>query len=306
MNRLTARHRAAIAPLLAGILLLPLGAAPSLAVSPTVECGQLSAYTAPDPSGPTDGSLGLGLSSTWVVLDTATISPAAATALPSGAGNGPTCLALGLDGDGKVTSIDFAAQGTVTGTVAFDGGSGYYIFADRILVPTTVTDAYPAIGALFATSHEGGVGLAVTFVIDTTTGALTGFDGHTKVCGAASLDGKGNGVLGKARIPAGALGASARAALKKAAGASACATIHDTGTIDPSSGKITSSANVVVALATPTPRVTPPSTTTSAPTEPPAGPASGGVAWVLSLAAGLVAGLGLLRSRRSTQRPARR
>ena len=287
--------------MLAAILLVPLGVAPSLAASPTVECGQLSAYAPPDPSGPTDGSLTLGTASTWVVLATATVSPAAATALPTGAGNGPTCLALGLDVGGKVTSIDFAAQGTVTGTVTFDSGSGYYLFADRILVPTTITDAYPAIAALFATSHDAGVVLSVTFLVDTTSGALTGFDGHTKVCGASSLDSKGNGVVGKARIPAAALGAAARAALKKAAGASACASIHDTGTIDPSTGKITTSANVVVALAAGTPRVTPPSTTTAA-TESPAGPASDGIALWL----GLAAALSLLVGRYGTRRPSRR
>jgi len=277
-------------------LLATLGVAPILATAPTVECGQLTAYTAPVPAGPTDGSVSLGTSSTWVILAAATISPAAATALPNIVNSGPTCLALGLDGTGKVTSLDFAAQGTISGKVTFDSGTGYYMLANRLIVPTNVTDAYPPLSALFKSSYQAGTAMSVTFTVDTTTGGLSGFDGHAAFCGAASLDSKGVGHVGKATLPSAVLGAAAKAALKKAAGASACASVHSIGSINPSNGNITTSANVSIVLAAP--NVTPPSTTTSASeAASAANPPFGELAWFLALAiaAGLAMGLAIQR-----------
>jgi hypothetical protein len=282
------------------LLLLPLASAPALAGSPTIECGQLTAYTAPIPAGPTDGSLTLGTASTWVVLAAATISPAAEANLPNDVNSGPTCLALGLDGTGKVTSIDFAAQGTITGKVAFDSGNGFYVFAARLIVPTSVTDAYPPISALFKSSYEAGTPLSVTFMVDATTGGFTGFDGHAAFCGAASLDSKGVGHVGKATIPAAALNKTAKAALKAAAGAHACATVHSTGTIDPSNGNITTSANVVIAVTAA--KVTPPSTTTSAPDSTGSTPVSAQPALWLALVSGAVVVVARRWERRSLRR----
>ena len=250
----------ASAAALAGLILATLGAGPILASAPTVECGQLSAYTAPDPSGPTNGSLTLGTSSTWVILAAATISPAAQAALPGAVNTGPTCLALGLDGSNNVTSLDFAPQGTITGHVTFDGTNNFYVFNDRLIIPTNVTDAYPPLDALFATSYQAGTPLTVIFTVNTTTGALTGFDGHAAFCGAASLDSKGVGHVGKATLPAAVLNKTAKANLQKADGASACAAVHSTGSIDPSNGNISTSATVVITLAKAA--VTPPATTT--------------------------------------------
>ena len=283
---------------LAALLLLPLASAPALASAPTVECGQLTAYTAPIPAGPTDGSVTLGTASTWVVLADATISPAAEANLPNDVNSGPTCLALGLDGNGKVTSIDFAAQGTIVGKVTFDSGNGFYVFAARLIVPTNVTDAYPPISALFKSSYEAGTSLSVTFMVDTTTGGFSGFDGHSAFCGAASLDSKGVGHVGKATLPAATLNKAAKAALKSADGAHACATVHSTGTIDPSNGNITTSANVVIAVTTA--KITPPSTTTSgSEAAASSSPAFSELAWavVLAIAAGLALLLGLPRHR---------
>ena len=247
----------------AAVLLLTIGIGQSAASAPDVECGQLAAWTAPDPAGPTDGSLTLGLSSTWDVLATATISPAAAAGLPNGVNSGPTCLALGLDGTGKVTSIDFASQGTLTGTVVYDSGSGYFTFASRLIIPKTITDGYPALGALFDSSYQAGSTLAVTFFIDTTNGGFTGFDGHAAFCGKAGISAQNVGKVGKATIPAGALGSAARKALHKLSGEAVCAKIHTTGTIDPQSGNIATTAAVVIAADPGGPRATPPATTTN-------------------------------------------
>ena len=271
---------------MAALLLATLGAAPILASAPTVECGQLTAYTAPIPAGPTDGSVTLGTSSTWVVLAAATISPAAETNLPNDVNSGPTCLALGLDSNGKVTSIDFAAQGTIVGKVTFDSGNGFYVFADRLIVPTNVTDAYPPISALFKSSYEAGTSLSVTFMVDTTTGGFSGFDGHSAFCGAASLDSKGVGHVGKATLPAATLNKAAKATLKSADGAHACATVHSTGTINSSNGNITTSANVVITVTAA--KVTPPATTTSAPGSTGSTPVSGQLALWLALVSGAV------------------
>ena len=151
-----ARPPFALALTAAAIALLALVPASVSAASSVVECGQLAAYTAPDPLGPTDGSIQLGLSDTWTINADATLSANAASALPSGSGNGPTCLAMDLDGSGHVTSLDFSPTGSLSGHVAFDSGSGYYILAGRLIVPTFVTDANPGLAALFVPSYQAG------------------------------------------------------------------------------------------------------------------------------------------------------
>jgi len=279
----------------AALLVLTLGSGPTLADTNSVECGQLAAYTAPDPSGPTDGSLTLGLSSTWDILATAIISPAAASALPSGGGNGPTCLALGLDGGGKVTSIDFAPHGTITGSVTFDSGSGYYILADRLIIPTSVTDAYPALAGLFVTSYQAGSTLAISFDIDMTNGGFSGFDGHAAFCGKARPVKANVAKVGKAALPASILSAAAKAALVNAAGQTVCAKVHSTGTIGQSG--IATSAAVVIKLADPA--ATPPATTTAVVDQAPAGASSDALAWVLILAGATLAMLTILVRRRT-------
>jgi hypothetical protein len=218
------------------------------AAAPTVECGQLSGYTAPDPAGPTDGSLQLGLLPAWVIAATATIAPAAATALPSGVNNGPTCLAVERDPDDQIASIDFAAQGTIAGHVTVDSGSGFYLLADRLLIPTAITDAYPTLGALFPTSERAGSILSVTFTIDSTTGGFTGFDGAAAFCGAGSLTAAGDGKVGAAIIPKAVLDAADRSALKKAAGQRACATVRSVGTIG-GSGVVDTTSDVRITVA---------------------------------------------------------
>ena len=222
----------------------------SLAGSPaTVECGQLTAYTAPDPLGPTPGTVGLGLLTAWEIVPTASVSVAAAAALPTIVNSGPTCLAVALDVDGKITSLDFAPEGDITGGVDFDSGSGFYLFADRLIVPNFITDAYPGLAALFVTSYQAGTQLSVTFSVDVTNGSFTGFDGQAEFCGAAGVAGNGDGMVGDARIPAAVLGPEDTAALEDGSGADACAVVHSVGVIVPNSeGEIDVETDVVIAV----------------------------------------------------------
>ena len=258
------------AALASALSLLAIAPASTLAATSVVECGQLSSYTAPDPAGPTDGSLQLGLSDTWTILAAATISPAAATALPVGSGNGPTCLALDLDGSGNVTAIDFAPTGTLSGSVSFDSGSGFYLFADRLIVPKFVTDANPGLAALFVTSEQAGTPLTVTFTVDTTSGGFSGFDGHAAFCGKGSLTSGGDGKVGSAVIPGSVLDAADRKALKNAGSRKTCATIHAVGTIDSGTGAINITTNVTITVAAAGVTITPPPTSTDTPDEAPA------------------------------------
>lgn len=268
----------------ASLLLATLGVAPALAAAPSVECGQLSAYTAPDPVAPADGSLQLGLTPAWDILATATIPPAVSSALSGAAGSGPTCLALTFDGSGKITSIDFAAHGTIEGPVTFDAGSSIYLFADRLLLPSSIADAYPALSALFKSSSQAGTPLEITFTVDVTTGAFVAFDGHASFCGKASLDSGGLGHVGKATLPAAVLGSTAHKNLVKYTGQRVCASVHSTGTIDPRTGDLATTSAVLVALADPGAAATPPATSTGDAHSPAPAPDSSQVVWWLGLA----------------------
>ena len=167
-----------------------------------------------------------------------------------------------LDSDDKVTSIDFAPEGDITGHVDFDGS--YYLFADRLIIPEFITDAYPGLAALFVTSYQADKQLTVTFSVDVTSGAFAGFDGTAKFCGKAGLTSGGDGKIGKARIPAAVLSTHDSDVLDDATGAHACATIHAVGTIG-SQGDIDIDTDVkikVAAVADDTTLPDPPDTST--------------------------------------------
>lgn len=278
--------------LLVAITLLVVHAESSLAApGPTVECGQLTAYTAPDAGGPTAGTLRIGTLTPWEVLPAASISAAAATALPTIVNNAPTCVSVEFDADGKITSIDFAPHGDVTGSVGFDSGSGFYLFADRLIVPTFITDAYPGLAALFVTSYQAGTSLSVTFTVDVASGAFTGFDGHEAFCGAASVTGSGDGKIGNAIVPASVLDAADIAALTGATGANVCAAVHATGTVvADSGGTLAVDTDVVIsvtAIATPPVEIpSPPQTSTQASRATPTGDSSPPLILLLVLALG--------------------
>jgi hypothetical protein len=209
-----------------------LGAVPgAAAASSIIECGQVVAYTAPDSGTATDGSLTLGMLPAWVIDADAVIGAAAAATLPSFAGSGPSCLAMDLDDDGVITALDFSAEGTLTGPVVVDSGLGGFVFDDRIFIPTFVTDAYPGLAAIFATSAAAGTRPTATFQVDTSTGQFTGFDARAGFCGAGDLAGNGDGRIGAATIPAAVLDAGDAAILAAANGEEICAAVHAVGSI---------------------------------------------------------------------------
>lgn len=266
----------------------------------TVECGQLTAYTAPDPVAPTPGTLGIGVLPPWEVLPTATISAAAATALPSIVNSSPTCVSLEFDAEGKVASVDFASDGESTGTVDYDATSGFYLFADRLLVPTFITDAYPGLAALFVASYQAGTPLSVTFTVDVMTGAFTGFDGRAEFCGRAGLTNSGDGKVGEARIPAEVLGARDIRALEDANG-EVCAAVHAVGVIDANAeGGISVETDVVITEAAPA--ASPPDTSTLGMT----GPGEQGKLPAVPVIVALALGFLAATARPSRVRPAAR
>jgi len=269
------------------------------AASSAIECGQLSAYTAPDPSGPTDGSLQIGTLDPWDVLATATVSAEATSALPTIVNSGPTCLALDFDGGGKVTSIGFAAQGTISGYVSLDLGSGFYLFDDRLIIPPFVTDAYPGLAALIVTSDRAATVLTITFSTDTTTGAFTGFDGHAHFCGPGSITQGGDGQVGDALIPAAVLDANDIAALQGAGQHAVCAAVHSVGTIDSGTGNLSIDSDVVITSAPSAPNPTgPPSDSADAAQATP-----GGSVPIVPVLAAVVLVATLLTTRRLASRP---
>src|SRR4051812_41501066 len=216
MSKLFVLGRIASAALIAASVILSSATAALAAPTSSVECGQLSGYTAPDPLGPAPGSLTLGLVPPWDILADASVSVAAAAALPSIVNSGPTCFALGLDADGKVTSLDFAAEGTIAGDVDYDATSGFYVLDDRLLIPTFITDAFPGLAALFVTSFLAGTPVSVTLDVDTVTGSFNGVDGHAQFCGLATTTGADAWKVGDAVLPPTLLDADDLAALAAA------------------------------------------------------------------------------------------
>ncbi len=220
-------------------------------------------YTAPDPAGPSDGALTIGLLPPWVVAPDAVLSPAVAANLPSVAGSGPSCLVIDLDDAGIITGLDFALQGEIEGAVVFDAGVGGYIFADRLLVPTFITDAYPGLAVIFVTSADAGTSASVTLSVDGSTGQLTELDARAAFCGPGDLASNGDGIVGDATIPASLMDGPGTAALAGADGRNACAQVRTQGTIDTGTGEVLTTTDVTITvtaaagvLATPPPTST--------------------------------------------------
>jgi hypothetical protein len=179
---------------------------------------------------------------------------------------------IDLDDDGIITALEFAPQGDVAGAVVFDSGLGGYIFADRLLVPTFITDAYPGLAVIFVTSAEAGTNASATFSVDVSSGQFTGVDAQAAFCGPGDLASNGDGIVGDATIAASLMDASAAAVLAGADGRNACAQVRTQGTIDSGTGDISTTTDVTITVAAaPRVRITPPPTSTmGAATEGPA------------------------------------
>jgi hypothetical protein len=288
-----------ISMLLAALLLAAAGPS-TVNAAVAVECGQLTGYTAPDPGGPTPGSLSLGITpDTWVIDANAVVSPAAAGALASLVNTGPTCVSIDTDTGGVIVALDFAASGVVSGDVTFDGGSGFYVLDDRIIVPQDpIIDLYPGLAALFPTSAAAGTPLSITFTVDPTMGNLTAFDGTAAFCGAGSLGAGGVGNVGDATIPAEVLDDDDRDALTEADGDEVCANVRSQGNVDTQTGNLTIVTAVTI-TGEAAPQLTPPPTDTVASSTEGVGPFALPVAFaiVAMLVAAVVATTVITRER---------
>lgn len=54
-------------------------------------------------------------------------------------------------------------------------GFGGYVFDNRVLIPTFITDQYPGLEAVFATSEAAGTNPTATFTVDTHDRPVHGF-----------------------------------------------------------------------------------------------------------------------------------
>jgi hypothetical protein len=239
---------------------------PVAAASSTVECGQVTAYTAPDAAGPTDGSLTIGTLTPWVIAAGATLSAAVAANLPAAVGTSPVCLDTERDGGGVITGLDFAPEGNVSGPVVFDAAHDGYDFAQRLLIPSFITDTYPGLAAVFPTSADAGTDATVTFFLDVSTGRLTAIDARASFCGRGDLAANGDGIVGEARIPASVLDATDSNRLANAGSRRTCATVRSHGSLDPDTGALSLTTTVTISVEPASKRadvtVTPPPTST--------------------------------------------
>ena len=238
---------AAIAMLFAASA-VPIVATPSLAATDGVVCGIVSSYTPPDPAGPTDGTITIGLDQVEAIAATATLSANLAANLPSILNSSPTCLSVTADAGGVITALDFAPSGTVCGTVELDPSGDFYIVARAFIIPTTLVDSEVAFLALFGVSYASGGDVCVTFTVDTTFGFITAFAGTTSVCGPAVTHPDGSIDIGPSVVPAGVLSANGLVAAVIAEGAAdaPCADIRTGGTVDTTTGNIVSSAEATI------------------------------------------------------------
>jgi hypothetical protein len=288
----------------AGLILATVTASPVVAAggSTLVECGQVSAYAAPDPVAPTPGSLTIGMLAPWAIDPSAALSQPVIDHIGTNGGS-PTCVELTLDGGGTITALDFAAHGRIHGSVVYDIASTFYGFADRLVIPADVVDGAPVLGALFSTSADAGTPLRIDFTVDPALGMFIGFDGHAAFCGQGGLDGDGNGSVGEATIPAAVLDAADRAALQGAGTRKTCATVHGVGTVG-ENGSLDASADVRISVASARhPQVVPTLPPTSTVGAPMAGGTSGSGAVPGILVAACVALAAIAVRGRTARRP---
>ena len=198
-----------------------LGAATTAAATTTTECGLFRDYVAPDPLGPTDGSISFGLSgSPEVIAADATLVPPADTNLASLGGGAPTALAVTRDA-GVITLMAFVTACIIEGDVVFvpdlfgPGADGYTV-NDRLVAPVDLMAINDGLAALIPTAEANGTTLAIDFTIDLSTGAPSAFDAEVTLVGEVTFQSNGDVMVGDARLPASVVGGKARHRLDQA------------------------------------------------------------------------------------------
>lgn len=237
-------RRSLAATLATGALLLAvLAPASALAATTGVECGVINAYTAPDPLGPTDGSIQFGFSGpVEVIAAAATLDPVVASDLTNFVGNGAiTCVDVTADSGGIITAMAFASGGVISGPVTYDVGNDAYIVADRIFAPASQLVTQPELVPVILVPYEAGEPLTVTLTVDSASGNLTGVSTFSQVSGPIAFSG-GDLLIDGATVPAAYLSGNALLALEVADGTGSDADVGIDGGLDTNTG------NFVIAL----------------------------------------------------------
>jgi len=231
----------ALAAVAAVTVIAALAPASVLAASSGTECGVVNAYTAPDPVGPTNGSIQFGLSGpVETIVAAATMDPNVTADLPGQTGNGSiTCLDVTADGSGHITALAYAPGGQVSGPVVYDAGQDAYIVADRIFVPAAQLVSQPDLVPIIKVPAEAGQTLTVTITVDTANGNPSTFHTASSVSGTVAFNGTGDALIGGATLPAGVVTGHARSALRFAHAAGSSADVDLAGAIDTTSGTFT-------------------------------------------------------------------
>lgn len=217
-----------------------------LAATTGAECGVINAYTAPDPLGPTDGSIQFGFSGpVETIAAAATLDPAVASDLPNYVGNGGiTCVDVTADGGGTITAMAFAPGGVISGPVTYDVGNDAYIVADRIFAPASQLVTQPELVPVILVPYEAGEPLTVTLTIDTASGNLTGISTFSQVSGPVGFSGGGDLLIEGATLPATFLSGNALLALQVADGTGSDADVSIAGGLDTDTGNFLLSLGV--------------------------------------------------------------
>ena len=276
----------------------------------TVEGGAYFDFVAPDPLGPTDGTIRFGFSgAAETIAADALLVPPADTNLAF-LGGAPTCLGVTREG-GVITGLEFVAECNVGGTVTrvddlFGPGGDAYLIADRVAAPADLVEGSPPFATLIGIPAAAGTNLDLAFVVDLTTGIPSSFIGQTSAIGPVTLLAGGDIGVGAATLPNEVIDPDSRADLEEATalGVDATAAIVGLGTIE-QAGDPTVQILLSVGYTAPTPVPTPvPTAAPSADALPDTstGPATGiptlaGILVVVLIGA-TSAGLGLAAQRR--------
>jgi hypothetical protein len=234
-----ALRRGVVASLVALTALILAG--PAAAATTTVECGLFRDYVAPDPLGPTTGSISFGLlGAPETIAADATLTPPADTNLASLTGGVPTALTVVRDA-GVITSLSFATSCTLTDDVAFvddlfGPGADGYVVGDRLVAPISLLDIHDGLSALIPTAAANGVPLTLIFSIDTSMGTPSAFDAQLTLVGEVELEGDGDILIGAARLPNSVISNQARGLLAEAAELGVEATVVVIGEGGPDAG----------------------------------------------------------------------
>lgn len=253
------------------VILLVAGVALGGGVGSTVEGGAYFDFVAPDPLGPTDGTIRFGFNgAVETIAADAELVPPADTNLAFFGGGTPTCLEVSRDG-AVITRLAFVGECNVSGTVVrvddlFGPGADAYLIADRVAAPAGLVEGDPTFGTMIGVPAAAGTELDITFQIDLATGVPTSFTGQTSVTGAVTLLAGGNIGVGAATLPTEVIDAASREQLEDAAalGVDATVAIVGLGTIQ-QKGDPTIEIELTVSYAAPTPVPTAAPTTAALP-----------------------------------------